>query len=108
MRRPPPPSEGSLFSAIMRTVTSEEPDARIQKIDVALGFIGFFALFAVIRTAASSLQGAPSAPEALIAALFVGLGYILLRRREALCRRISTSATPTPSLTTDRPARSRR
>ena len=106
--RPSTPNEGSLFSAIMRTVSSDEPDARLQKIDVALGFIGFFALFSVIRTAASTLQGAPSAPEALIAALFVGLGYLLLRRREALCRRISTPDAPTPSLTTDRPARSRR
>ena len=88
MRRPPSPTEGSLFSAIVRTVSSEEPAARIQKIDVALGFIGFFALFAVIRTAASSLQGVPSAPEALVAATFVGLGYMLWRRREALVRRI--------------------
>lgn len=77
-----------MFSAIVRTVSSEEPAARIQKIDVALGFIGFFALFAVIRTAASSLQGVPSAPEALVAATFVGLGYMLWRRREALVRRI--------------------
>jgi hypothetical protein len=85
-----------LFSAIMTTISSHEPNARLQKIDVALGFIGFFVLFSVIKTAASSLQGAPSAPEALVAALFVGLGYLLLRRREALCRRIARGATPTP------------
>jgi hypothetical protein len=101
MRRPPPPSDGSLFSAIVRTISSEDPAARVQKIDVALGFIGFFALFAVIRTAASSIQGVPSAPEALVAAIFLGLGYVLWRRREALVRRINHS-----SLTTDRPARS--
>lgn len=88
MRRPPPPTKGSLFSAIVSTVSSEEPVARIQKIDVALGFIGFFALFAVIRTAASTLQGVPSAPESLVAAVFVGMGYMLWRRREALVRRV--------------------
>jgi Mn2+/Fe2+ NRAMP family transporter len=89
MRRPPPPSQGSLFAAIVRTVSSHEPNARLQKIDVALGFIAFFVLFAVVKTAASTLQGTPSAVEALVAALFVGLGYTLLRRRDALCRRIA-------------------
>ncbi len=78
-----------MFSAIVTTVGSHEPNARLQKIDVALGFIAFFVLFSVVRTAASTLQGAPSAVEALVAALFVGLGYRLLRRREALCRRIA-------------------
>jgi hypothetical protein len=106
--RHPPPSQGSLFSAIVATVGSRDPNARLRKIDVALGFVGFFVLFSVIRTAASSLQGVPSAAEALVAALFVGLGYQLLRRREALRRRIAEDATPAPSLTTDRPARSRR
>ena len=103
MRRPPPPKQGSLFAAIVRTVGSRDPNASLQKVDVALGFIGFFVLFSVVRTASSTLQGAPSAPEALMAALFVGLGYMLLRRRQALCRRI---AGPHQSLTTDRPARS--
>jgi hypothetical protein len=88
MRRPPPPSQGSLFAAIVRTVISHEPAARVQKIEVALGFIGFFLFFSVIKTAASTLQGVPSAPEALVAATFVGLGYMLWRRREALVRRI--------------------
>jgi hypothetical protein len=83
------PSQGSLFSAIVTTVGSREPTALLQKIDVALGFLGFFALFSVVRTAASTLQGSPSAAEALVAALFVGMGYLLLRRREALCRRIA-------------------
>jgi hypothetical protein len=89
MRRPPPPSQGSLFAAIVRTVGSHDPAARLQKIDVALGFIGFFVLFSVIKTAASTLRGVPSAPEALVAAMFVGLGYMLWRRREALVRRIN-------------------
>jgi hypothetical protein len=99
--RTPQPSQGSLFSAIVTTIGSNEPSARLQKIDVALGFVGFFVLFSVVRTAASTLQGAPSAPEALVAAVFVGIGYMLWRRREALVRKINQ-----PSLTTDRPARS--
>ena len=99
--RPPPPSQGSLFSAIVTTVGSHEPAARLQKTEVALGMVAFFAFFAVVRTAASTLQGAPSAGEALVAALCVGLGYLLLRRRQALLRKMSA-----PSLTTDRPARS--
>ena len=103
MRRPPP-SQGSLFSAIVTTVGSSEPTARLQKIEVSLGFLGFFGLLSVVRTASSTLQGAPSAPEALIAALFVGMGYVLWRRRQVLLR---STASPT-SLTTDRPARSRR
>jgi hypothetical protein len=90
-----------LFSAIVTTIGSHEPAARLQKIEVALGFAGFFVVFSVIRTAASTLQGAPSAGEALVAALFVGLAYLLLRRRQALLRKMSA-----PSLTTDRPARS--
>jgi hypothetical protein len=89
MRRPPAPQKGSLFAAIVRTVSSHDPAARLQKIDVALGMIGFFVLFSVIKTAASTLQGVPSAPEALVAAVFVGLGYMLWRRREALVRRIN-------------------
>jgi len=93
-----------LFAAIVRTVSSHERAARLQKIEMALGFLGFFAFFAVVQTAASTLQGAPSAPESLVAALFVGLGYLLLRRRQALLR----SSAPPTSLTTDRPARSRR
>jgi hypothetical protein len=101
MRRAPAPRDRSLFAAIVRTVSSREPAARLHKIDVALGFLGFFAFFSVVQTAASTLQGVPSAPEALIAATFVGLGYMLWRRREALVRRINQ-----PSLTTDRPARS--
>ena len=101
MRHTPPPRQGSLFAAIVRTLGSHEPAARLQKIDVALGFIGFFVLFSVIKTAASTLQGVPSAPESLVAAIFVGLGYMMWRRREALVRRINQ-----PSLTTDRPARS--
>jgi hypothetical protein len=100
MRRPPP-RQGSLFSAIVTTVGSHEPAAVLQKLDVTLGFVGFFALFSVVRTAASTLQGAPSAVEALVAALFVGLAHHLLRRRQALLRKMSA-----PSLTTDRPARS--
>jgi hypothetical protein len=99
--RPPPPSQGSLFSAIVTTVGSHEPAARLQKIEVALGMAAFFAFFAVVRTAVSTVQGAPSAPEALVAALCVGLCYMMLRRRQTLIRKIST-----PSLTTDRPARS--
>ena len=98
----PPPSRGSLFSAIVTTVASHEPAARLQKIEVALGFVGFFAVIAVVRTASSSLQGTPSAAEALVALLFAGLGYLLLRRRQALSRKIARP----PSLTTDRPARS--
>jgi hypothetical protein len=100
MRRTPP-SQGSLFSAIVTTVGSNDPAAVLQKIDVTLGFVGFFVLFSVVRTASSTLQGAPSAVEALVAALFVGLAYQLLRRRQALLRKMSA-----PSLTTDRPARS--
>ena len=107
MRRTPP-TQGSLFSAIVTTVSSNDPAAGLVKIDVALGFLGFFALFSVLRTAVSTLQGAPSAPEALVAALFVGLGYLLLRRREALSRRVKQGPDPAPSLTKDRPARSRR
>ena len=95
MRRTPP-SEGSLFSAILRTVSSNDPAAGLVKVDVALGFLGFFALLSVLQTAASTLQGTPSAPEALLAALFVGLGYLLLRRREALSRRIKQGASPAP------------
>ena len=111
---PPRRPQGSLFSAIVNTVGSSEPTALMQKLDVALGFVGFFAFFSVVRTAASTLQGAPSAAEALVAALFLGLGYHLLRRREAQSRRIAVShdqgiaTAPVPSLTTDRPARSRR
>ncbi len=94
LMRPPPPSQGSLFSAIVTTVGSHEPAARLQKTEVALGMVAFFAFFAVVRTAASTLQGAPSAPEALVAALCVGLGYLLLRRRQALLHKMSTPSIP--------------
>ena len=95
------PAQGSLFAAIVTTIGSREPTARLQKIEVALGFVGFFVFFAVLQTASSTLRGTPSAVEALVAALFVGVAYRLVRRRQALSRKMSEI-----SLTTDRPARS--
>ena len=51
--------QGSLFAAIVETVGSHEPVARLQKLEVLLGFVGFFALVTVVRTASGSLHGLP-------------------------------------------------
>ena len=92
MSRRPTQPHGSLFAEIMGTIASREPAARQKLVETMLGFVAFFALVTFVRTAAATLHGAPSAPDALVAALFVGLGYLLLRRWRALDRRMAEDA----------------
>jgi hypothetical protein len=89
--RPTQP-QGSLFAAIMGTIASREPADRQKVVELLLGFVAFFALVTLVRTAAATVHGAPSAPDALVAAMFVGLGYLLLRRWRALDRRMTDDA----------------
>ena len=81
-----------MFAAIMSTISSREPADRQRLVETLLGFVAFFALVMLLRTASATLHGAPSAPDALLTALFVGLGYLLLRRWQALDRATSHAA----------------
>ena len=91
MSRPTQP-QGSLFSAIMSTISSPEPADRQKLVETFLGFVAFFALVMLVRTAAATVHGVPSAPDAFVTALFVGLGYLLLRKWQALDRRMADDA----------------
>jgi hypothetical protein len=85
-------SSGSLFAAIAEGVASQEQSARLQKLEIALGFLGFFTLVALISTVAATLSGRPAVAEALVAAGFVALTVPVLRRWRALGARIAADA----------------
>ena len=85
-------SNGSLFAAIAEGVASQERSARLQKLEIALGFLGFFTLVALVSTVAATFSGKPAVVEALIAAGFVALTVPVLRRWRALGARVAADA----------------
>ena len=85
-------SQGSLFAAIAEGVASQEQSARLQKLEVALGFLGFFTLMALIFTVAATFAGKPAVTEALISAGFVALTYPVFRRWQSVGRQIAEEA----------------
>lgn len=85
-------SNGSLFAAIAEGVASQEQSARLQRLEIALGLVGFFTLMALVSTVAATLSGKPAVAEALIAAGFVALTVPVHRRWRALGARIAEDA----------------
>ena len=85
-------SQGSLFAAIAEGVASQEDSARLQRLEIALGFGGFFTLVSLISTVVATLSGKPAVAEALISAGFVALTYPVLRRWQAVGREIADKA----------------
>ncbi len=85
-------SQGSLFAAVVDGVASQEQSARLQRLEVALGFLGFFAFVALASTVAATVGGRPAVAEALISAGFVALLWMVLRRWQEVTRVVATDA----------------
>lgn len=85
-------SQGSLFAAVVDGVASQENSARLQRLEIALGFIGFFTFIALASTVAATLGGKPAVVEALISAGFVAMLWMAFRRRQEVGRRVATEA----------------
>jgi len=85
-------SQGSLFAAVVDGVASQEDSARLQRLEVALGLLGFFAFVALASTVSATLGGRPAVVEALISAGFVALLWMVLRRWQEVTRRVADEA----------------
>ena len=51
--------------------SSSHPVARRQRLEVAVGFVGFFTLIALISAVAAELRGGSGAPEVLVLLFFL-------------------------------------
>jgi hypothetical protein len=85
-------SQGSLFAAVVDGMASQEQGARLQKLEIGLGLLGFFTVVSMISTVAATLGGRPALTEALILAGFVALTWPVLRRWQELGRSIAQDA----------------
>ena len=85
-------SQGSLFAAIAEGVASQEQSARMQKLEIGLGFLGFFTLVSLVSTVVATLGGKAALGEALVSALLVAMTWPVLQRWRRLGRRIAEEA----------------
>jgi len=85
-------SRGSLFAAISDGIASQEQSAQLQRLEIALGFVGFWALVSLGFTVAAILGGGAAVFEALLAALFVGLLWWVHRRWQRVGREVAADA----------------
>lgn len=85
-------SRGSLFAAISEGIASQDQSARLQKLEVGLGFLGFYTVVSVGFTLAAILAGKPAVFEAIISALFVLLTWTVFRRWQAAGREVADEA----------------
>jgi threonine/homoserine/homoserine lactone efflux protein len=85
-------SRGSLFAAISEGIASQDQSARLQKLEVGLGFLGFYTVVSVGFTLAAILAGKPAVFEAIISALFVFLTWTVFRRWQAAGREVVDEA----------------
>ena len=81
-RRPSDPDKmPSLFSAIVANLgPGRTQEARRHNLEVALGFLGFFSIIAVLQLVAAELRGQGAVGFALLAAVLLGLTYLVYRR----------------------------
>jgi drug/metabolite transporter (DMT)-like permease len=81
-RRPSDPDRmPTLFSAIMANLgPGRTAEARRHNLEVALGFLGFFSIIAVLQLVAAELRGQAAVGFALLAAVLLGLTYLVYRR----------------------------
>ena len=85
-------SRGSLFAAISEGIASQDQSARLQKLEMGLGFLGFYTVVSVGFTLAAILAGKPAVFEAVISALFVLLTWTVFRRWQAVGREVADEA----------------
>ena len=79
-------SQGSLFAAISEGLVSQEQSARLQRLEIGLGFLGFWTLLLLGVTVAATLRGG-GVVEALFSALFVTMTWMVYRRWREVGRR---------------------
>jgi uncharacterized membrane protein (UPF0136 family) len=79
-------SQGSLFAAISEGLVSQEQSARLQRLEIGLGFLGFWTLLLLAMTVAATLRGG-GVVEALFSALFVAMTWVVYRRWREVGRR---------------------
>ena len=72
-------SQGSLFAAISEGLVSQEQSARLQRLEIALGFLGFWTGLLLLLTVAATIRGG-GVVEAVFSALFVGMTWVVYRR----------------------------
>ena len=85
-------SRGSLFAAISEGIASQEQSARLQRLEIGLGFLGFYTLVSLGFTVAATLGGEAAVVEALISALFVWLTWLVFRRWQRAGRAVADDA----------------
>ena len=73
-------STGSLFAAISEGMISQEQSARLQRLEIGLGFLGFYTLVSLGYTVAATLGGEAAVVEALTSGVCVWLTWIVFRR----------------------------
>jgi hypothetical protein len=56
--------------------------ARAQRLDMALGILGFFAFMAVVQTVVLEVRGEPAGFSAALLAVLLGLLYLVWRARK--------------------------
>lgn len=86
-------SRGSLFAAISDGIASQESTARLQKLEIGLGFLGFYMVVSLGFTIAATLVGKPAVGEALVSALFVGLTWLVFRKWQSAGRDVAADVT---------------
>ena len=85
-------SQGSLFAAVADGVASQEDSSRLQRLEIGLGFLGFFTLVALASTIAATVGGKPAVVEAVISALFVFLLAAVFGRWQKVGQRVAADA----------------
>ena len=83
---------GSLFAAITEGIASREQAARLQRLEIGMGFLGFFALVSLVTTVVAVLSGRSGVAEALVSAVMVGLLYWVFRQWQAAGRVVAEDA----------------
>lgn len=84
--------QSSLFAEISEGILSHEYSARLQKLEIGLGFLGFFTFFSVIATIAAEVSGKDALAEALISAVMVAGTYSVYRTWRAVGRQAARDA----------------
>jgi hypothetical protein len=72
-------NQNSLFAAISEGLVSHERSARLQRLEIGLGFLGFWTILLLLVTVAATLRGG-GVVEALMSALFVAMTWLVYRR----------------------------
>lgn len=70
----------TLFAAMAEGLTSPAAAARLQRLEIALGVLGFFTFVGVLTAGAAQLRGQPAVFEAIVAGVLVAMTWTVHRR----------------------------